>query len=488
MRQLFAQLSRESFIYGLSAAGAKLIGFMLVPLYTRTLTQSDYGVLNLLLTLTGLLGTLLLLGLDGALVIQFYRSEREEERRLLTSTFFLFELATAIGICAVLFALSEPLAVMLLEDAQFTPYVQLGIATVPFAVLVTVFLQMARLVRLPLQYLAISLGNLLLTGSLVAIALLVLQLGLNGLLLGILMGSVVFSLVGWWYTRRYYDYMFSWKALKGLLRLGLPLLSAAVSWWVINFANLWFLYHMGSAADVAVMALAGKLLAPVVLIVTAFQVAWAPFSLSIAQHASAEPVYARTLIYFVAVTCGVLLVLTLFATSLVEIFATPVYLPVVHVVALVGVANIAYGVYYIVATGVNLAGKTVHIGWTAAVGAVVNIVCNLLLIPLFGIMGAALASVIANMALVVLLYREAQRLKPIPYDLPRVWLLAGVASICLAGATLLHSTVMAIDFILRALLVVVFIGALALLGVVRSSDLRLLGRKLRGRAGRSMGA
>lgn len=488
MRQLFTQLSKESVIYGLSAAGAKLVGFFLVPLYTRVLSQSDYGVLNLIVTLTGILSALLILGLDGALLLRFYGTASEGARRQLTSTFLLFELALSVVVCAALFVLSQPLAVLLLGGAEFTPYVQLGVAVVPFSVLVTIFLQVARLVRLPWRYLAISLGNLLLTATLVALALLALDLGLTGLLLGTLVGSVVFCLVGWWYTRLYYSFSFSWDALRELLRLSWPLLAAGVSYWVINFSNLWFLYHLASANDVAVMALAGKLLAPVVLLVTAFQVAWAPFSLSIAHHESAELVYARTLLYFLAGTYGVLLLLTLFAAPLIAIFATTTYLPAMGILALVGMASVAYGVYYIVATGVNLAEKTIHIGWTTGAGAVVSVVGNLLLIPMLGIVGAGLAGVAANLVLVALLYRESQRLKPIPYDLPRAWLLTVVASLCLAGATLLHLPTPALDFAMRGAIMLVFIAALAPLGVVRGSDLRLLRTMLRDRVGRGAGA
>src|SRR4051794_10829731 len=108
IRQLFAQLSRESFVYGLSAAAAKLIGFILVPLYTHTLTQADFGVLDLLTSGAGILGALLILGLDTAVAICFYDVAATQDRRVVVSTFLYFELALTVGICAPLFLLAQP--------------------------------------------------------------------------------------------------------------------------------------------------------------------------------------------------------------------------------------------------------------------------------------------------------------------------------------------------------------------------------------------
>ena len=250
------------------------------------------------------------------------------------------------------------------------------------------------------------------------------------------------------------------------------------------------LYHLAAQPldQVALLALATRLCAPVVLVVTAFQIAWVPFSLSIARHEAAGPVYARTLLYFLAGTLGVLLLLTVCAAPLIELFATPAYLPAVQVLALVGMSSIAYGAYYIVATGINLSGRTMHIGWTTVVAALLNIALNVLLIPGLGFVGAALAGLVANIVAVGLIYRQAQRLYRLPYDLPRAGLLAATGALCLAAATLLHGPGPALEVVLRIALVLAFAGALMLLGVVRARDLQMLRRMIAGANRRGAGA
>lgn len=481
MRQLLFQLSKESFVYGLSGALTKLIGLVLVPLYTRSLVQGDFGLLELLTTITSVVSSLIILGLDGAAALRFYQLENRQERLALTSTLFYFELTLVTLVSVALFGISQPLAELLFQDESLTIYLQLTILTVPFATLVTLFLQVARLARRPLSYLALSIGNLSLVASLVVVAVLVFGLGLQGVLLAILLGNLIFSVAGWWLTRVHYSSVFSASVIRDLLLLGLPLVPATVAWWVINFSNRWFLLNMTTVNDVALLGVAARLAAPVLLIVTAFQVAWVPFSLSIMHRNEAGRLYARALLYFLAVTFATLLVLTLFAEPLILILSKPEYLPAASVLALIGVSNIAYGVYYIVATGVNLEGKTLHIGWTTVIAAFVSVALNLALIPTLGIVGASVAGLIANLVPVVLLYLLSQRLHHIPYDLGRAGILSAIGMAALLAATLIHVDAFVLDVVLRLFLLFGFLVLLVPIGVVRVSDLKEVGRMVRGR-------
>jgi O-antigen/teichoic acid export membrane protein len=479
-RRLFVQLSRESFLYGLSAAASKLAGLILVPLYARALLKAEFGTLDLLTTSAGVLSSLLILGLDTGAALRYYQTEDPEERRLIASTFLYFEVLLTTVVCAALFALARPLAALLFHEPAATRYVQLAVATVPFSTFVVLFLDIARLARLPRRYLLVALGNMLLTTALVLVAVLVLGLGIEGVLGATLIGSAVFSVVGWAVSRAQYTPHFSVAVLRRLLVIGLPVVPAVIALWVINFSNRWFLLNLSSLDDVAVLGMAMRLAAPVVLVVTAFQIAWVPFSLSLARHEAAPHVYARTLLYFLGGALGALLLLTLFATPLIEVFATPAYLPAGRVLALAGLSSVASGAYYIVATGVNLAGKTAHIGWTTVVAAIVSIALNVLLIPTWGVLGAAVAGLIANLIPVALLYMVAQRLYRVPYDLPRVVALAGISAALLLAATLLQGPSFAVDLALRGALLAAFGAALLALGVVRPGHLRALGRRLRG--------
>ncbi len=488
-RQLFVQFTRESFVYGLTATAAKLVGFILVPIYVRALTVSDFGILYLVTTGTTIVSSVLILGMDSSIALTFYKTDDPSERRTIASTFLIFEIAFSLAACSLLLLAAQPIAAFIFSDASLTPYVQLGVATVPFAIYITMFLDISRLVRAPIRYMVISLGNLLLTLTLIIVAIIVLKMGVAGVLAGTLVGSIIFALVGFNITRSQYGPLFSWAVLRRMLLLGLPLVPASLSLWVVNSSNLWFVLHLTSSTEqVAILTFAIRLAAPVVLVVTAFQVAWVPFSLSIARHDFAERVYSRTLLYFLAVTFAVLLPLTLWAGPIIEIFFRATYLPAVQLIALTGMATIAAGAYQVVATGLNIAGRTLHFGWTAMVAAVVSIALNLLLIPLFGLVGAAFAGVAANVVPVVLLYVVAQRINRLPYDLPRAAALSTVASVLLFVGTVFYISDGLLDFLMRLVLLAIFGATLMVLGVVRVRDLREARSVLLRRIGRGAGA
>ena len=496
MRRLFFQLSSQSSVYGLSAAASKLVGLVLVPVYTHLLTQADFEHLWILLSPYGDFSAVLVLGLDMAAAVNFYADDDVDRRRQVLSTFLTFELVLTTGASLALFAAAQPLAALLLGDTRWTGAVQLAVALVPFSTFVTIFLDIARLSRQPWRYLTIALGSLVLTAILIIVAVVGLGWGVVGVLGGTLLGNAVFAGVAWAVTRP--GGGLSLPLLRRMLRMGLPLVPATLAYWVINFSNLWFLDHLASLNDVAILSLATRLVAPVVLLVTAFQIAWVPFSLSIARQEAAAPVYARTLLYFLAATFATLLLLALFAQPLIVFFGTEAYLPqtrapavlgspAAQVLALAGMSSIAYGAYYIVATGVNLTGRTVHIGWTTVVAAGVSIALNLLLIPPLGILGAALASLVANLVPVLLLYRIAQRLHYVPYDLGRVGLLVGAGVAGLVGAALVQGPLLAWDLLaLRAVLLAAFGAALFALGIIRGRDVAELSRWARGLARRAV--
>jgi O-antigen/teichoic acid export membrane protein len=483
--QLFRQLSRESFIYGLSAGAAKLIGFILVPLYTRLLTQSDYGYFDLLVTGMAVLSSVVILGMDTSVAMLFYQTDDANERRKVTSTVLFFELVLTTAVAAILFLLAEPLANVALGNSTYVRQVQLAVLTIPFAVLMTMFLDITRLLRMPPRYLVLAVGNLLVTTVLIIGAVVFLQLGVVGILWATLLGNGVFSLVAWLSTRGQFGWHFSVQILRHLVTLGAPLALASIALWVVGFSNRWFLLHLTSSPEqVAVYALASKLVAPIVLMVTAFQIAWVPFSLSIARNTAALPVYARTVLYLLTATFGVLLVITLWSEPLVRVFSTDAYLPASQIIALVGATSIATGLYFIVSTGLNLAGKTLHVSWITVVAAAVGIGLNLLLIPSIGVVGAAIAALAAALTPVILIYVIAQRLYRIPYDLIRILVLSCIAASLLAGATLLRMGDPGLDFGLRLIMVLLFVASLVPIGVVREHEVDEVRRLLRRVVGR----
>ena len=92
-------LLRSSVLYLSGDLGLKLISFFMVPIYTRTLTPDDYGIIGFASSLINVLSPIVGLGLISSLPVLYYSYHGEERSRLISSTVnftFLYSLAITI--------------------------------------------------------------------------------------------------------------------------------------------------------------------------------------------------------------------------------------------------------------------------------------------------------------------------------------------------------------------------------------------------------
>src|SRR5207253_420362 len=132
------------------------------------------------------------------------------------------------------------------------------------------------------------------------------------------------------------------------------------------------------------------------------------------------------------------------------------------------------GMYTNFIAGIYIKEHNKVLPFVTGVGAAVNIITNILLIPILGIMGAALATLFAYMAMAITLYWQSQKVYPISYDWRRVGMLAIVV---LAGfgidryISLTLSLSIATLLSIRAAIVIAVLGALVLFGFFSRSEL-----------------
>jgi O-antigen/teichoic acid export membrane protein len=162
--------------------------------------------------------------------------------------------------------------------------------------------------------------------------------------------------------------------------------------------------------------------------------AWPAFAYSIEDDAEAKRTYAYVLTYLVVVASWLALALGLLAPWLVRILATPAYYEGHRVVAPLAFGGMAYAAYIVMAIGVGRAKRT-QFNWAiTGLAAIVNVALNLILIPPYGMMGAAAATVAAYGVMFAAMTWYAQRVFPVPYQWRRVLTaIAAAVALLLAG-------------------------------------------------------
>jgi O-antigen/teichoic acid export membrane protein len=183
--------------------------------------------------------------------------------------------------------------------------------------------------------------------------------------------------------------------------------------------------------------------------------------------------FAKVLSYLIAAYCALSLVLALFAKEVIQVMAAPSFVASYVIIPVVLLAYAFWVISIVLDAGIYITRKTGYKPLLLAAGAVTNIGLNLLLIPRFGMMGAAYATAVGFIVFVIFTYVVSMRLYPVPYEYGKIL-------ICIGGAVLLFfiSTLIrigGIPYVLsRVGLAACYAGVLRLAGFTMRAELELV--------------
>jgi O-antigen/teichoic acid export membrane protein len=172
------------------------------------------------------------------------------------------------------------------------------------------------------------------------------------------------------------------------------------------------------------------------LAIQAFRYAADPFFFSKAKDKNAPELFARVMKYFI-IACVLIFVgvganLDLFGFLLLR---SETYRSGLMIVPVLLLANLFLGVYYNLAVWFKLTDKTYYGTAISIGGAIVTIIANFILIPRFGYMGCAIATLICYFSMAVTSYLLGNKFYPIPYKLPSAffYLFIGILLVFIAN-------------------------------------------------------
>ena len=430
--QQLRRLGRHSAIYGIGGLVSRIIAVLLLPVYTHFLTPGDYGRIETLLALTTVMGLVLRAGITSAFFRFYFDESTDEGRRRVLRTSFWFTMGGATIGLALLLALAEPVSSLLFgssDDADLVRAAGVALwATVNYEQLTALF----RVEERSVAFVCASLANVLLTIGLTLLLVVAFETGPLGVIVGNFSGTLIvyLSLLG--YRREQLGLEFDRSLLREMNRFGVPLIPTALFLWVTNFSDRFFLVKLADVAEAGVYSVGVRIASAMVLLLTAFRTAWPAFAYSIRDESEARRTYAYVLTYLTVVTAWVALALSLLAPWIVDLLADPDFAESADVVGALAFSTVAYAAYIVVAIGVGRARRTQFNWVVTGIAALVNVALNLALIPAYGMIGAAIATVAAYATMAIGMAWWSQRIYPVPYQWRRV-ATAALAAVALAG-------------------------------------------------------
>jgi len=455
--EYFKRILKHSIIYGVAGVTSQIIGFLLVPVYTRYLTPKDYGVLAIINVSVAIAAIVLNMGMSSSLFKSYFNHEDEESRKAVVSTAFLFHASVTLVLTTVLIVFAKSSSALLFGTEKYSLFLVIAFLSNFFNIALAIPLAVFRAREESRKYAAVTLFNFAVGIGFNILFVVVLLKGVIGVLQAGLIANFLTYLALIPNIVRRVKIRFSIAELKEMLGFGLPLVPANLAAWILTLSDRYFLKYYSSLREVGLYSLGYKFGTGInILIVIPFSLAWVPFMLSVAKEKNAKEVYSYVLTYFFLVGTSLALGLSVLAKDIIAIIATPRFYSAHRVIPMVALSYVLYGCYYIFSTGIYLEKKTKYVPIIVGFAATLNLVLNFLLIPPYGMMGAAVATLVSYFVLMVEMFFVSQRYYEIRYDFVRILKILTAAGLIYAASRYAVSSLIIVDVIYKLPLLLSF--------------------------------
>jgi O-antigen/teichoic acid export membrane protein len=424
MFQQLKQLASDSLIYGLSGVVTKMIGILLVPIYTRIFLPDDYGIITLITTTFFLIGVLITFALDNSAARWFYDSSNVTEQKKTFAVYIWFQFATATVIAIIVIIVSYFFASHLIHKDNAPIYLILPAISLITNILPIVLINWYRVHRRPIATVVFTIASTLTTIGLTVLYVIKWHWGIIGVFAAITTSTILFSLLAmhqlWhWLSFKYFNKV----RLKEMLRFAAPMVPAAIAYWLLNNTDAYFIAYFKDKSAVGLFSIGAMMASAIGLFTGAFQQAWGPFAFSIIHNDNAKDVYAKVFLIFGSFIAVVAATLMLFAPEVLMLFASPLYYDGAWVTGILGYNLVLISFSYIAIIGVSIKKTTLPYATAMLYASIATVLLDVLLIPKFGIEGSAIATVLAQIIVPVYIFYKGQKVYFIPYEFKKVAIL-----------------------------------------------------------------
>jgi O-antigen/teichoic acid export membrane protein len=462
--------------YQVADVVSKFIAVLLLPVYTRYISPSGYGVVELLANGVILISIIVRFGIIEAF-LRFYFSDQDQARRdALARRAVGFLLITSTVAAAILAAFASPLSRLVLGHEDTTTFLIAVLGLWAFTNLELAY----GLLRVEERIRAYARASLINVGLTIA-ASLTLVVGLHqherGLLLGNYAASTVVLLGLWWtMRRRLLPRRGGGERLPLLLRFGLPTMPAEISVYALSIVDRYYIYHARSPRLAGLYSIAIKLAGSVAFIVRAFQYAWPPLAYSVSDDRDAARLYGLVTTYYVLVSGWVVAGLALLGRWVLRILTTHAYFGAYRALPWVALGWAMYGLWVVFLVIAGRAQVTRRNFPASIAGLAANVALLVVLVPALGIAGAGIALCGAYVVMLAVMHLLTRRAFAAQFEWRRLAQLTVVmGGVAVAGELLLpdHG---AIGLLTRAAAFAVIPGLLYLTGFAHPAELAQLRR------------
>ena len=411
------RLIKNTTIYALGDIIPRLLSFLAFPVLTHYLTPTDYGILNYINALSTFLMVVSFLCTNTYYLVHFYRCENEAEQKKLLGNLSTFIIFYNLLIVLMLLLCGNYFFKLLDSKISFYPYIIIGVLTNFFNIFSILPAALFRLLEKPLFLTMLNISRGIITLALNLILVVFFNYSALGVLYSLLILSTIYAVVFIIITQKYIIWNFNWKQIKEILIFSLPLVPGSLAYYITTISDRILIDKYLNLNDLGIYGTASTL----ALILNIFSYgaykAFEPFIFKSWGSENFSRVFERIRNNFVCVLLFGSVGLSLFSKEFFQIFSGVKFHGAYFYVPMIIIGVYCSSVKMLYGTVVTAKGKTKINSGISIFGAVISVVLNISLLPVFGLVAAALVSslVLAIECLILIWYAklDIQRNTPV---------------------------------------------------------------------------
>lgn len=397
-------------VYGLGGIISKLIPLIMVPIVTKIMPTTDYfGISDLSNTVVQFASAIAIMGMYDAMYRMFFEKDDEEYKRTVCSTALVFTFFTSIIVFLIMLILKDVIAQYFFSDRQYAYVVYLSAMATLVGATNSIISAPTRMQNKRKVFLVTNTVSPLLSYSISIPMLLaghyVIALPLAAVISGVTM-EIAFGIMNRnWFRPKLFDKLL----LKQLLVIAIPLLPNFLIYWVFNSCDKVMITNMIGIGDAGIYSVGSKLGHASQLIYTAFAGGWQYFAFSTMKEDNQVKSNSKIFEYLGIISFVATSFICAWSFGIFKILFKPDYLSGYIVAPYLFLAPLLQMLFQVAANQFLVVKKTWPNLFILSSGAVLNIIINYFLIPVLGIEGASIATlmgyVVSDIVCVIVLCR-----------------------------------------------------------------------------------
>lgn len=398
---LLQKFKKESFfttaiLYTIGTMMTPAIGLILLPIYTKYLSPSEYGVMTTVQSFISILQLFMVLSLHGAVSRLYYdfMNNRSEQKKYVGSI-LLFVLFFASFISVFLFLFKPIIGAVLFKSISLNPFYLYMILQSFFTALSSIPMTLLRVQEKAWLFLFIIFIKNLFILVLTLYSIIGLNMGVEGPFLAAIVTQAFILVVYFFAIKKDFTLFFSHQYLKKSLQFSLPLLPHAVSGWFISASDRVILEKFVPLDAIGLYGLAAQMSLVLGMFYMSVNSAFGPRYTRLKKDQQHEPAKKLMKQFGIVILISGIMAISLSGIILSLLVTEEYYGAHAFTIALL-VGQMIYGFNLLSFSHLFYLKKTKSIAKSSMSAAVINIIVNLILIPQIGVWGAVISTLIAE--------------------------------------------------------------------------------------------